>query len=502
MKKNKIFQWLKFLFPLPFFIGMVGYLQLYPGDISDGMYYTLRLYTFEYDMEDINFLLDIARWTAPAVVTAFVLTGLQSVFEFLSNGWKKIFRRKNLLAVYGDNEKTQAFIASLPKEVEVIKGNFLQEFHKVKRQVIMFESLEENLAFYQKHFNDFSSDDQVFLRLEGLSPNLMQDSRFEFHPFSLAKTTAFSFLSQEAAQLSKKSFQQEEVHIVLIGAGNYARELLDMWLNFNVFHVKQRFTYHIFGDFSQYASQHFALPQEETERYLELTLYPEDKIRFYKNSWSTEISSLSQMDLVVLCQENDLKNLLLVDQILSYVPMEKLKHGLHLQLQNDKTYHSFTTEKQLFSVFGSNTKVCDSALILQDSVLESAKEQMAEYVQLTQQVMSQYANWKELDPHIRDSNLYSAMYRESVFCSIPAYLEGMSATEQLEFMAELEHIRWNRFHFLRNWTLTPESLEKLDRLSRRLHTDLIHYVDLTDEIQSYDRKEAEKVLAEYKEKTR
>lgn len=497
MNRKKMLKWLNFLLPIPFIVGVIGYLQLYPGDLSDGMYTVLRLYTFECDADELNIFLDFARWTAPAMTTAYFLTGIQGVFYWISCQWKKKFRSNTVIAVYGDNEKTDTLISVLPNDTQVIEGNHFQPFHKVKRHVIMFEKQEENLEFFQKYLDSFADNDQIFLHLENFSPNLIQETRLEIHPFSLAKNAAHAFLIQESQNLCQRVFEKKKIHIVLIGSGSYAEELLDYWLNFNIFHIHQEVVYHIFGDFTRYRGIHYGLPSIETDAYHELTLYPKDKIRFYKQLWETQLHTVEDTDLVVLCEEKDMDNLLLADKIISYFPADRINHNLHLRLGSDNLFSTALQEKHVFSVFGTYENICSASLILRENVVSGAKEQMNEYAQLTQQVMNESPNWNELEAHVRDSNLYSSTYRATTFTDVPKELENHNIQNRLEFMAELEHIRWNRFHFLRNWKHTTEKLEKTLQRSRRVHTDLIHYDDLSEGIKDYDRKEAEKVLAAY-----
>lgn len=500
MKRSTLLHCLKFLLPLPCILGIIGYSQLYPGDYTSALYRSIQLYGFEYEVDDCNLLLDIARWTAPLLTTAYLLTGLQSVFYWLSCRLKIKFHKEKVLAVYGNNEKTATFLASLPPDTMVIQGKSPQDFHPVKRQVILFDKPEENFQFFQNHLADFREKDEIYLHLEGFSQNFVQDSRLEIHPFSLAKTSAFAFLTSEGEKLCKTVFAQDEVHIVLIGEGQYAQEWLDYAFNFHIFSVDQKIIYHIFGDFFSYAGIHYGLPQENTEDYLELSLYPKDKIRFYHQGWESYLGNLPSLDQVILCQEQDMENLALADQFIQYFPGSKLKENLYLRLSSEKMFQGAFQENPAISVFGTYEKSCTAPLILQETVIQSAKAQMAEYVQLNQKLQANAQEWKDQEPHIQASNLYSATYRATTFPMVPAHIQQRSPEEQLEFMSELEHIRWNRFHFLRNWSHTTEKLEKIQQRFQRRHTDLIDYCELSEEIKDYDRKEAKKVLEEYEEK--
>lgn len=52
--------------------------------------------------------------------------------------------------------------------------------------------------------------------------------------------------------------------------------------------------------------------------------------------------------------------------------------------------------------------------------------------------------------------------------------------EKLEWLAELEYIRWCRYHYLNNWPYgTPENGKNKDAI-KRIHRSLIPYAALSD----------------------
>lgn len=101
------------------------------------------------------------------------------------------------------------------------------------------------------------------------------------------------------------------------------------------------------------------------------------------------------------------------------------------------------------------------------------------------------AEWAKLDGFTRYSNVSAADYHEVRLHMIKKL--GWSEDgeklniEQLEFLAELEHIRWCRYHQLNNWKLgTPENGNRKDP-ANRIHLDLIPYADLTETAKQKDR---------------
>jgi len=65
----------------------------------------------------------------------------------------------------------------------------------------------------------------------------------------------------------------------------------------------------------------------------------------------------------------------------------------------------------------------------------------------------------------------------------------------MELLAELEHVRWSRYHYVNHWNYgMPEEMplrENGKRMAknseRRLHTGLIPYAALSKEVQDKDK---------------
>lgn len=59
--------------------------------------------------------------------------------------------------------------------------------------------------------------------------------------------------------------------------------------------------------------------------------------------------------------------------------------------------------------------------------------------------------------------------------------------EQMELLAELEHIRWCRYHQFHNWRMgIPKNGARKDA-TLRIHKDLIPYDELTEEEKKKDK---------------
>lgn len=86
--------------------------------------------------------------------------------------------------------------------------------------------------------------------------------------------------------------------------------------------------------------------------------------------------------------------------------------------------------------------------------------------------------WLKMTNFTRDSNLFSAFYWSMMFdenVQIPEQMPNPIPTSREDnFFAELEHIRWFRFHQMNNWVLDEEKNK-----AKRTHPCLIDFEDLS-----------------------
>ncbi|MBQ2059268.1 MAG: hypothetical protein II488_05785, partial [Firmicutes bacterium] len=109
------------------------------------------------------------------------------------------------------------------------------------------------------------------------------------------------------------------------------------------------------------------------------------------------------------------------------------------------------------------------------------------------------AEWEKLDTFTRYSNISSADYHEVRLRMLEAMGEpadaGAISPERMELLAELEHMRWCRYHLLNNWSYgVPEGGKNKDA-ERRVHRDLKPYAQLSEAEKQKDR-DAVRVMLE------
>jgi hypothetical protein len=110
-------------------------------------------------------------------------------------------------------------------------------------------------------------------------------------------------------------------------------------------------------------------------------------------------------------------------------------------------------------------------IIIKESLIENARRLHGNYA-------AKYPDmkpWEELSGFLKRSNISAADFADV----IRRRKEEGKTDEEL---AELEHIRWCRFHWLNNWSYA----EKRDN-SRKKHNMLIPYSELSEEEKQKDR---------------
>ena len=89
--------------------------------------------------------------------------------------------------------------------------------------------------------------------------------------------------------------------------------------------------------------------------------------------------------------------------------------------------------------------------------------------------------WSKLNNYHKSSSISQGEYIKSVNKLLELLKENNKKID-LEQLAEFEHIRWCRFHFLDNWSYAEEKNTALKR-----HNCLIPFNQLDDNIKGYDR---------------
>lgn len=500
------------LFALPCVFGITGYFILDPNEFKflDALYVSVQLYGFEFGFEDVNIFIELARWSALMVTAVWILTAFDKVAKSLSIKFKLLTSKSEMIAIYGENFKTELLINDITDDDFLAHNDFIShnKFINTKKHIIMFDTPEENLKFFSNNINNLQGK-EVHILLEDFSSNMLDQNNIDLYPFSFSEFTAQIFWMEQCEYLCKKVYNDNEVvKIVLIGSGIFAEKLLDYAMLLNIFKHDQEIEYHIFGDFSNYKNLHYKLKKvNEKEHNVNGTIYKiykNDKFIFYNESWQQNIDFINKFQDVIICAESDTLSLNIAYELKTAVYIK----NLHIRVQDDNLFDKTTLSNNNVNIFGTYSELCTTKMIIKGDIINAAKKQHEYYC-------NKYGDggmppWKELDNFTRDSNLSSSIFRNHYIKYICKYLftdhekakelkeDDWSKPcdplikhlnqEDLHLLGELEHIRWSRFHYLYNWVHGEPEGDKAKNAELRIHKSLVEYIVLKDKEKDKDIK--------------
>jgi len=286
--------------------------------------------------------------------------------------------------------------------------------------------------------------------------------------------------------------------IVIIGFDGYGQQLLTQALLTNIYGIDIHFQYHIFGDGAEYCGLHTQLGQivsineENPER---------DSILFHSEPWFSARETLEKADRVILAMDDDERNLWILNELRAFFQAK----DIHIRVWDRALLEGLWSTAV---PFGTMDEICTEQCILNQETMLDARRIHCKYFREnvcpdrercdcencldcssaqrdwnSQTSFTVYSNAAQADHMpVKIHILLGDDYRnfkhageraESVF-------EGLSNAKQME-LAELEHIRWERYHFINNWTYAPTRDS-----GRRQHPLLIEFSALEAKDQRKD----------------
>lgn len=422
---------------VPWIVGSAGYYRA-GLPFSNSLYAAFGLYFTNQIASEYNALIEFARWTAPLVTATAVLSALQHVWNHIR--WRLYGLRRDSVAVYTDDDRRIQFAggvrAAYPGE------NFLGYF---RSQIILFSSDEKNLQFYEAHREQLAHR-AVYIGLreleQGLVRNLQGVALFDVN-------RAIARLLWKEIALWKQG--KAEADVVICGDGALARQILATGLQFNLFAAGQRLCYYLATNDPSYELRHG-----------NMDLMNGDRVLFVQKGSAQAWEAVRAADVVIVADRvgcGALQNIAVNARCsVYYYSPEEGDVGERLD---------FTS----LIPFGRDAEVFTDENIRKGKLIERARGQHEAYearqLQEAERRGQPYTvtRWEELSGFLQESNISSSDYA--------AILERLPGTD--EELAELEHIRWCRFHYLNYWKYA----EKRDK-SRRLHSDLRPFEELSD----------------------
>ena len=274
--------------------------------------------------------------------------------------------------------------------------------------------------------------------MEGISRQNIENPLISV--FSIAENCARQYWKDYPVTCNEK--------IAIIGFGDVGKNILLYGLQMNLIDPAQHLEYHIYGDGRTFRREHTELGHMEP-----------DEIIFHDDG-VYEFAQMTDFDRVIVCgddQEND--NVATVSRLFVAAPVN---YQIYIYTPNGDLISNLFGHDRLIC-FGTTKQTASPEIIFNEKSMEAARRQHEFY-------FKKYGGtpWDKLDAFKRYSNVSSSDYRYV----IDRLLEkGVG----METVAELEHIRWCRYHYLHNWKYAP-----VTDPAKRLHNCLVPFSELSE----------------------
>ena len=455
----------RLLLIVPLLIGTAGFLIGRECSLAEAVFRCVTMYALNYTDAPPNFLVEIARWTAPLATASGILMAAVALRERLRCALR--YLRGDSVAVYGPENERERMLALLGKR-GVECGDTPPKAHRY----VLLDSEENNLAYYARHRARFAGR-PVYLRCEALPVQAQIDGNVT--PFSIEETAARLYW-REHGLYADAAAADYDMDVVFLGFGTLGEELLLRGLQTNVFSPQQKLRCHVFGDCAATLAVHTGLGEIG------------DEVIVHSEPWYEAKELLSRAGRIIVLEQKE---------------QARLLRDVHLLLPNAPV-SVFLAEnapaKLLSEAYGMDCFDWRAEAEKPENVLEDRRYLLAKTINLRYSNLysgtaetpeNRDAEWEKLDAFTRGSNISAADYHEIRLQMLRAM--GLAPDydslppETVELLSELEHERWCRYHYLNNWRFgQPENGKRKDP-ARRIHADLVAYSALTEPEKQKDR---------------
>jgi len=275
--------------------------------------------------------------------------------------------------------------------------------------------------------------------------------------------------------------RRKENQVVLIGCGEYGARLLLRALEVNVFGPLKRTEYHVFGDAAEFLRNHPELPSAVS---LGAAEDDRDSVIFHEDAWNSCPDLFLTAARIVICEDREEENLRICQEMRTWFPV------------NAKIHIRSSRNADGAERFGAAEEIFTTELVMRRQ-LSRLGHAMHEIYRTS--AGGNAPEWNELGAFLRQSNMAAADHlavkirillgHEAFPCGeVTPELCGKAfrrwketREEGAELYRAIEHERWERFHYLRNWKYAPVRDNRLRR-----HHLLVAYQDLSPVEQAKD----------------
>lgn len=474
MKRTRLLKIGKsFLLFLPGLLGMLGLFAVAGEPFADSLFKCVTMYVLNYTNSPPNILVELARWTAPLSTASGVLLTVSTARERVWNYFR--YRSGKAVAVYGPEEDTAELLKQLGKHG--IDGG--DGFVRAQRYILLDDE-SQNFRFYNRHRKAMQGA-SVYIKCRSIQAQCVSSAALNL--FCPEETAARLFWKRRPLFELSRRFGHR-MQIVFVGFGKLGEELLTYALLSNIFSPAQQLEYHIFGDGARFTATHTQLNPIS------------DAITFHSESWYENVPLLEQAQAVIVLTQEE--QLLLTHELLLATSCRMIDI-----FAVDEEALGLLAEQDRLSLFSWKRESLNLEHIFSDTLIMRAKQINLHYANLygdsNENSRNLETEWQKLDAFTRYSNISAADYHEVRLRMLA--VTGQSADiahippDMLELLAELEHIRWSRYHYLNNWRYgIPEDGSRKDK-ERRIHADLLPYRELSESEKEKDRDGVRQMLS-------
>lgn len=443
---------------IPFFVGFYGYAITGEMNFWEIVYAVIAVYFVNPVTDTTNGYILFAELTSVIVTAGIIL----SVLRFALVKIEHFFYRFNsdTTVVYTDNELGE----NLGKTLK--HGYVVKEFkrpEKVKNHILMLSDDAEAISFYSTNEKRLKGKN-VYMMMSDVDATLLKaadTSEAELHFFNIYDMMARDYWKKN----NLYNRREDHVKIAIIGTGDVAEAIFKYGYLNNIYSLKQKYEYHLWGLTGSVASFTASLPTENS-----------DLIVVHEGDWDEDINILAGMDRVIYANNND--QIDLIQKILYVNPLCEI----HCYSTDEIDYEDIY-ESQNIVVFGNMKDILTEDSVRNETLYKLGKLFNYDYALRYSDSHAQPGyekemekEWKKLDGFKKSSSIARADH----YWIEKRLKEDGIMDENDEAAWIIEHIRWSRFHFANHWSYA----EKRDN-SRRKHNLLVPYDKL-------DQKEKEK----------
>lgn len=264
----------------------------------------------------------------------------------------------------------------------------------------------------------------------------------------------------------KHPLQTQEQSIVLIGGKRWLGALLEQALLVNVYDLDQQLAYHVYGDDGTFLKTHFRL-----DAFCSLTVPSPGKDAVCFHDGFPDPDVLTGADRIILCRDTDEENLRLLEMLRKHYA---LPGNLYIRLSRETVLPG-----RRITVFGTVEELYTPENVIHHHLDQTA---MLIHALYCRQNPENASPWETLSDHTIFSNFAAA---DHLLTKLQILLSDRSITEITEdvcrqaaeayrqqlplrrdFFRRLEHMRWSRYLYLRNWTCSGGAAQDAEK---RIH---------------------------------